>query len=82
MVITDPFASIRDELRGALADYSTEAARMHRLRLRFYEESPEKRRAAIQIRQAALDAAKMRFERAKEQYAKDVLGDLVSSPLM
>jgi hypothetical protein len=55
---------------------------MHGLRLRLYEESPEQRRAAIQIRQAALDAAKMRFERAKEQYARDVLGDLVSSPLM
>ena len=81
MATTDPFASIRNELRGALADYSTEAARMHRIRLRTFEQSPEDC-AAIQIRQAALDAAKMRFERAKEQYAKDVLGDLVSSPLM
>jgi hypothetical protein len=81
MAITDPLASIRNELRGALADYSTEAARMRSLRLRLYGDSPE-RRVAIQIRQAALDAAKIRFERAKEQYAKDVLGDLVSSPLM
>jgi hypothetical protein len=82
MAITDPFASIRNELRGALADYSAEAARVRSLRLRLYSESPEERRVAIQIRQAALDAAKIRFERAQEQYAKDVLGDLVSSPLM
>ena len=70
MAITDPFASIRNELRGALADYSTEAARMHSLRLRLYGESPEERRVAIQIRQAALDAAKIRFERAKNSMRK------------
>jgi hypothetical protein len=64
MATEDPLASIRDELRRALAAYSAETARMRNMR-------------PSEDRQAALDAARVRFERAMEQYAKDVLGDIV-----
>ena len=79
MATEDPFAPIRNELRGALAAYSTEAAQMRNILLTL-EQSPEEQRAAIQARQASLDAARERFERAKAQYVRDVLGDLGQGP--
>ena len=79
MYAIDRFASIRNELRGALAAYSAEAAQMQNLLMRSFEQSDEERCAAIQIGQAALDAARTRFEHAKEQYVRDVLDDAVAS---
>jgi hypothetical protein len=76
---TDPLTTVRDDFRAALKAHAEEGWRMQELLLQVEPAADDGHRERIQAQQMILNAAKQRYEEARNRYVREILGTLAAS---